>query len=87
MNKILGNKMIRIDKYPCFRHLFWSNPHGEVPLRNLVACVIERDEGINIGRVKRLFGIEIILDVYKKEFKANGINKPMIDRKLKIWSI
>ena len=65
-----GNQIIELSELRIRENIFWSNPNGQLPLKNIVCAIIN---GRNISDLQSLqfkFGKEIIQQIFDRHYKG-----------------
>lgn len=66
----VGNQIIELSELHLKENIFWSNPNGKLPLKNIVSAIIN---GRNISDLQALqfkFGKEIISQIFDRHYKG-----------------
>lgn len=59
-----GNKVVSLESLRIRENVFWSNPKGSLPLKNIVAAVVGGRNISDLLSLKKKFGDKVICNIY-----------------------
>ena len=68
---ILKRGKVRVDHYKFSKGLFWSNPHGVLPIENIVVKVLASESFSDISILRHSLGDNKIKEIFIEHFKIN----------------